>query len=249
MPDQTVIVFNRNGDPEKGLQAWEADPPESIASALPTQQLGHQFFGMENDSVIAGVWDSTPYEMVRMPYAVDEFMLLLEGSLGIENEDGSMQIFNAGDGFVIPKGAVVVWRQSEYLRKYFFISADADSAPPATGLKAMLIDSAADLPRMPQQDPAAFESEVPDMGMLVTYKDPKGKFLAGAWDSSPMKRVAGTIERSELMHILEGSGSITNADGVVYEFKAGDTFLVPVGMGYQWQNDVYVKKIFCSYTP
>lgn len=248
MPDQTVITFNRNGDPEVGLPPWEPDPPENIASATPTQ-FGYQFFGTENDSVIAGVWDSTPYEMVRMPYAVDEFMLLLEGSLGIENADGSMQIFNAGDGFVIPKGAVVVWNQSEYLRKYFFISVDAGSAPPVAGLKAMLIDPAVDLPRMPQQDPAVFESEVPDMGMLVTYKDPKGKFLAGAWDCSPMKRVAGTIERSELMHILEGSGSITNADGVVFEFKAGDTFLVPVGMGYQWQNDVYVKKLFCSYTP
>ena len=32
-------------------------------------------------------------------------------------------------------------------------------------------------------------------------------------------------------------------------FKAGDTFMVPIGMGYQWQNDEYVKKIFCSYTP
>jgi uncharacterized cupin superfamily protein len=64
-----------------------------------------------------------------------------------------------------------------------------------------------------------------------------------------MKRVAGRIERSEMMHILEGSGSITNADGVVFEFSAGDTFMVPAGMGYQWQNDEYVKKIFCSYTP
>ena len=71
----------------------------------------------------------------------------------------------------------------------------------------------------------------------------------GVWDCSPMKRIPATIERSELMHILEGSGSITNADGVVFEFKAGDTFLVPIGMGYQWQNHEYVKKLFCSYTP
>ena len=51
------------------------------------------------------------------------------------------------------------------------------------------------------------------------------------------------------MHILEGSGSITNADGVVFEFQAGDTFLVPIGMGYRWENDEYVRKLFCSYTP
>ena len=51
------------------------------------------------------------------------------------------------------------------------------------------------------------------------------------------------------MHILQGSGSITNGDGVVFEFKAGDTFLVPVGMGYKWSSGEYVKKLFCSYTP
>ena len=51
-----------------------------------------------------------------------------------------------------------------------------------------------------------------------------------------MQRKPTTIERSELMHLLEGSGSITNVDGVVFEFSAGDTFLVPIGIGRQWQN-------------
>ncbi len=64
-----------------------------------------------------------------------------------------------------------------------------------------------------------------------------------------MQRVPATLARSKLMIILEGSGSITNADGVVFNFKAGDTLLVPVGMGYQWLNTEYVKKVFCSYTP
>ena len=64
-----------------------------------------------------------------------------------------------------------------------------------------------------------------------------------------MQRKPATLARSELMHILEGSGSITNGDGVVFDFKAGDTFLVPIGMGYQWRNDEYVKKIFCSFIP
>ena len=87
------------------------------------------------------------------------------------------------------------------------------------------------------------------MGLLSLYRDPTGKFEAGIWACSPMRRVPATLARSELMHILEGSGSITNADGVVFEFGPGDTLLAPVGMGYQWQNDTPVKKLFCSYTP
>ncbi len=248
MPDQTVIKFNRNGDPETGLQPWDPIPAEFIASGTPTQ-LGYPFFTTSNGIITAGVWDSTPYEEVKGPYGVDEFMILLEGSLIIENEDGSEQTFKAGDGFVIPKGAIVAWKQSEYLRKYMVIHDNADSDPVAPGLKARQVDPAVELSQVTQHDPALYESEVPQMGLLLHYQDPSGKFQVGVWDCSPMKRVATTIERSELMHIIEGSGSITNADGVVFKFQAGDTFLVPAGMGYQWQNDEYVKKLFCSYTP
>jgi uncharacterized cupin superfamily protein len=141
------------------------------------------------------------------------------------------------------------WRQPEYIRKFWVIHDDPDSPPAAAGLTALLTDPNAALSRMPQADAALFESEVPDMSMNILCQDPGGKFIAGVWDSTPMTRIASTIERSELMHIIEGSGSITNADGVVFNFTAGDTFLVPVGMGYQWRSDEYVKKLFCSYTP
>ncbi len=49
------------------------------------------------------------------------------------------------------------------------------------------------------------------------------------------------------MHLLEGSVTITNGDGVARTFSAGDTFLVPQGMTYQWDSVGYVKKIFCIF--
>ncbi|MCP4470967.1 MAG: DUF861 domain-containing protein [Gammaproteobacteria bacterium] len=248
MTDQTVILFDANGDPESGLQTWDPIPAESLACGEPVQR-GHIYFSTASDRLTAGVWDCTPYEEVRGPYSVDEFMVLLEGSLDIENEDGSTQTFRAGDGCVIPKGAVLRWKQSEYLRKFWVIHDDADSPPAAAGLTALLANPDAELPRMPRADAALFESDVPDMGMHVLYHDPGNRFIAGVWESTPMTRVASTIERSELMHIIAGSGSITNADGVVFNFRTGDTFLVPVGMGYRWSSDEYVKKLFCSYTP
>jgi len=248
MTDQTVIVFDREGDPETGLQAWDPIPAEAVVSGSPVQR-GHEYFSSAGGKLTAGVWDCTPYTELRGPYSVDEFMLLLEGSLDIENEDGSVQTFRAGDGFVIPKGAVLQWQQSEYLRKFWVIHDNPDSAPAAPGLSAMLADPDAALTPVTGLEQAPFASDIPQMGLLNLYQDPDGKFQAGVWDCTPMKRVPTTIERSELMHILEGSGSITNADGVVFEFKAGDSFLVPVGMGYQWQNHEYVKKLFCSYTP
>jgi hypothetical protein len=248
MTDLTVIVFDRDGDPATGLQVWDPVDPEIVASGSPVQR-GHTFFSSAGGRFSAGVWDCTPYEELRGPYSVDEFMVLLEGSLDIENEDGSTQTFRAGDGFVIPKGAILRWKQSEYLRKFWVIHDNPDAVAAAAGLKALRADPNAELARVSGLEPVPFVGDIPDMGLLELYRDPTGKFVAGIWDCSPMQRVSTTIERSELMHILEGSGSITNADGVVFEFKAGDTFLVPVGMGYQWQNDSYVRKLFCSYTP
>ena len=248
MTDQTVIVFNRDGDPQTGLQPWEPVAAEMLVSGSGLQN-GHTFFSTSADRLTAGVWDAPAHVEQRAAYPVDEFMLLLEGSLDIQNEAGTTQTFHAGEGCFIPKGAVLQWQQSEYLRKFWVIHDNPESQAAATGLTAMLVDPAARLTPVTGLEQAPFESDIPQMGLLSLYQDPDGKFHAGVWDCSPMMRIPATTERSELMHILEGSGSITNADGVVFEFKAGDTFLVPIGMGYQWQNHEYVKKLFCSYTP
>jgi uncharacterized cupin superfamily protein len=247
MADQTVIKYDRNAEPA-GLQQWEAYPVETVKSGNPVQN-GHTYLDNDNGVFTSGVWDVTPHELVPGPYDVDEMMIVLEGSIIIEHESGSSQRFRAGDSFIIPKGTPCTWRQDEYARKYWAIYDSNTGLEADPDLDAILINADAELPSMGQQDPAMYESEVPEMGMLVLYRDPTEKFLAGVWDSTPMKRKPGTIERSELMHILEGSGSITNADGVVFNFNAGDTFMVPVGMGYQWESHEYVKKIFCSYTP
>ena len=246
MADQTVIKFNRNGDPASGLEPWDPMPAEGVESGNPVQN-GYQFFETANKVVTAGVWDCTPYAEKKGPYSVDEFMVLLDGSLDIEQPDGETIHFSTGDSFVIPKGAIVQWQQSEYLRKFWFIH---DTPETATGSldRAALLDIKADLPRMPQADSAMFVSAVPDMGMEVVYQSADKKMIAGVWDSTAMTRVPGTIERSELMHIIEGSGHIKNADDIEYHFSAGDTFLVPAGMGYQWHSDEYVKKTFCSFT-
>lgn len=248
MTDQTVILFDRDGDPQTGLQPWEPIAAENLISGSPLHN-GHTCFSTSGERLTAGVWEAPAHVERRGAYAVDEFMLLLEGSLGIENQDGSRQTFHAGEACFIPKGAVLQWQQSEYLRKFWVIHDNPESQAATAGLQAMLVDPSAALTPVTGLEQASFASDIPQMGLLDLYQDADAKFHVGVWDCSPMKRIPTTIERSELMHILEGRGSITNADGVVFEFKAGDTFLVPVGMGYQWQNHEYVKKLFCSYTP
>lgn len=248
MADLQVIKYHPEGNPQTGLERWPDYRAEILHSGNPVQH-GHVYHSSDGGRFTSGVWDCTENELKMAPYDVDELMILLQGSITIEHRSGEIETFHAGQAFVIPKGCDCIWRQTEYVRKYWAIHEDPHARPQAGAkLRAMLADADAELPAMAAQDPALFESEIPQMGLLTLYQDPSGKIAAGVWDCSPMKRVSSTIERSELMHILEGNGSITNADGVVFEFQAGDTFMVPQGMGYQWQNHSYVKKIFCSYS-
>jgi len=248
MPDQTVIVFDRDGPADTGLQPWDPVPAASLLSGNPAEN-GHTYHSADGGAFTAGVWDCTPHQLRPAPYEVDEFMIVLEGSIVIEHGDGESRRFRAGEGFVIPKGTPLSWKQDEYVRKFWAIHNPATELEADPALHAILADPGAPLPAVTGLDPAAFESEVPQMGLLSLYSDPSGKFEAGIWECSPMRRLPAVLARSELMHILEGSGTITNGDGVVFAFAAGDTFLVPVGMGYQWHNDTHIKKLFCSYTP
>jgi uncharacterized cupin superfamily protein len=248
MADQTVIKFDIDG-PAAGLSDWGETPKQDIQSGNPVQN-GHTYFSTDKDRYYSGVWDCTAHQLVRSPYSVDEFMIVLEGSIIIEDPAGNSATYSAGESFIMPKGLDCSWKQTEYTRKFFVIHDNPGSAEEHDPDKRSIrIDSSADLPAVTAQDKSLYLSAVPEMNLLSLFRDPSGEFEVGLWDCSPMKRVPATIARSEFMHILEGSGSITNADAVVFSFEAGDTFMVPTGMGYQWQNNTYVKKIFCAYTP
>ncbi|MEM7207777.1 MAG: cupin domain-containing protein [Pseudomonadota bacterium] len=250
MADQTVIAFEPYGPAETGMQVWDPVPEEELVSSGPVQR-GHEYFATAASALTAGVWDCTPMEMVMMPYPVNEFMIVLDGTIEIIDPDGNVDAFSAGDAFILPKGTPCRWRQPEYVRKYYVIFDDPSGrlASDPDKLRAIRVDLSAELPSMGAQDASLFQQAPSAMNLLPLFTDVTSQFTVGVWDCAPMHRKPDKIARSELMHILEGAGSITNADGELFSFRAGDTFMVPIGMGYEWQNTAYVKKIFCSFTP
>ena len=68
-----------------------------------------------------GVWEAEPYEERMDGYPCDEFMVVLEGSCTIIEEDGAEHIFKQGDCFFIPRGMKGIWRQHENMKKYYVI--------------------------------------------------------------------------------------------------------------------------------
>jgi uncharacterized cupin superfamily protein len=247
MNDLNVIRFSQTGD-ENGLVEWPEMDASELVTAAPIQNAC-VFYSDSNDQLTAGVWNCTPYESTMEPYAVDEFMHVLEGSVTIVHAGGDAQTFKAGDSFYIPKGTICSWRQTESILKYYVIFDDGTPAVPNSSSRATLLNPTQTLPVLENPDPTRFLGEVPDMSQLNAYKDTTAQFAVGMWQASSLALVPAIIGRSEFVHMLEGNAEVVNGDNVIFEASAGDSFLVPIGMGYQWRHDGIVRKVFCNFTP
>lgn len=249
MADLKPIRFDADGPAGTGLQTWEEIPASALVAGTPVQR-GHNYFTDDTGTLTAGVWDCTPMTTKSAPYSVNEFMLVLEGSVTIVHDDGREWTIKAGESFVIPKGAPVVWKQTEYMRKFYVILDDAElEAGAADTLTVRKPDPAEKIPAVGEQDTSRYIGDVPTQHVKAYYSDPTGQYTVGIWDTTEMHTRPLPFVRNELMHILEGEVTITNGDGVASTFKAGDTFLVPKGMSYQWDSKGTVRKIFCIFQP
>lgn len=143
MTDQTVIRFEPHGPADTGMPEWETIPQDILISNSPVQS-GHEYFNRA-DGTSAGVWDCTAVEYKFAPYDVNEFMLVLEGSIDIIDKQGHVETFSAGDAFILPKGTPCTWRQTGYVRKYYVIfdTPHIETQSTAIDLKPIRVDLSA----------------------------------------------------------------------------------------------------------
>ena len=116
---QGVILPQPTG-PAGGMEIEEIEDPSGFIGDLPTWH-NHTYFEDPSGQMIAGVWDSTPFESAVAPFPRNELMCLLEGSVTLTDGDGTEHNFKAGDAAYIPKGAAMGWKNTEYVRKYYAI--------------------------------------------------------------------------------------------------------------------------------
>ena len=126
MADQTVIRFDRDDHPESGLQTWDPIDPETIVHGNPVQR-GQVYFSTAGERLTAGVWDCTPYEELRAPYGVDEFMYFLEGGVTLTSSDGTVTTIEAGEGVTIPKEWTGIWDTEGYTKIWVIYSDDGSA--------------------------------------------------------------------------------------------------------------------------
>ncbi len=159
MNDQIVIAFNEE---ESGLETWEPITAAYVASGSPVQR-GKEYFRTPDGLLHAGIWDCTAFESILEPYEVDEFMILLEGEVIIVDEDGREQSFRAGDSFFIPKGFNCIWKQPEYVKKFYMIFEDGVPAVKDIVANADRVDNDCALDEMQGLNAEDFIGALPSM--------------------------------------------------------------------------------------
>lgn len=115
-------------DPIRFTAAGPAGFLSAAGVALPTATLlqgqpvglDHAYYERAEAGVKAGIWRSCGYVEFYDSYPCDEFMLVLEGEVTVENESFS-ETYKAGDAFLIPKGFRGTWRQPGDMLKYYMI--------------------------------------------------------------------------------------------------------------------------------
>ena len=136
-----VIKFETQGPLGTGLALQQALPNEGVAEGSPVQHA-HTYFNDTTATLTAGVWTSTAYTEPPGVCGAAEFMIVLEGSVGIVDASGDEEIFATGDAFVMPKGMSNYWRQSEFMRKFYVIFNDpsGEEHDDISTLKAKRVD-------------------------------------------------------------------------------------------------------------
>ncbi len=253
MDQPRITRFEPRGPADTGMQEWDAIDPAGLEAGTPVQS-GHLYHQVEASGYMAGVWDCTPMTEKFGPYAVHEFMFLLEGSITMILADGTEVTVNAGDPFVVPKGLPCQWKQEGYVRKYFMIFEDpgartADDVssqgiilPQPSGPSGAMEIEAID-------DPSGYIGDLPTQRKHTYFEDPSGQMIVGVWDSTPFERAVAPFPRNELMCLLEGSVTLTDGDGKEHHFQAGDAIYVPKGAPCGWKNTEYIRKYYAIFEP
>ncbi|KQP96629.1 cupin domain-containing protein [Methylobacterium sp. Leaf117] len=95
---------------------------------------------------------------------------------------------------------------------------------------------------------ACILSGKPQQTATYIYRSPDDLFAAGIWTCEPGKfRI--DFGRAEFIQLIEGVVTVTDADGTVRTYRAGDAFVTPAGFSGTWDVIEPVKKHFTWYGP
>lgn len=112
---------------QPGITPLRADADFKPSNSLPAEILlgpvpqcrSDNVFKDQLTGVVAGTWDSTPYHRIVREHRLNEFMVLLDGSVRFAAPDGSVLSAVTGDALFVPQGAPIGWESSDRVAKFY----------------------------------------------------------------------------------------------------------------------------------
>ena len=244
-----IIRFEPNGPADQPLVQIFDTTPDEVEAGTPIE-MGHLYYESEDKSLVAGVWHCTAHTTKFGPYPVDEFMLVLEGSVNIVHQGGHEEIFRAGDAFIIPKGLPCSRKQTESMRKYYVIFEDPNNGMPDQPVAERAIrlsptgPEGIGLKQLDLQKSTNFEGDTPTQHDYSYFEDATDRLFGGTWTCSPMRRKQQRFGRFEMMCLLEGGMTLTDDAGMEHKFQAPDVLLVLPDAVNSWTSTQDVRKFY-----
>ena len=232
---------------------WELDPAD-FQSDLP-EQFVHVYFEDEALGLSVGVWTTTTMQEAFGPYPGDEFMWVLEGQVAMLDGAGKAKTVQQGETFCIRNAIPISWKQVGSLRKFYMTYSNPDAPTPqidsADGGVTVLDRTALDegLVKMTTTDPFEIAGEPPLQRDVNHFTNDAGNMFVGMWDSAPFESELRPFPCHEFVQVLEGGVTITEGNGTVNAFNAGDVFFVPKDTVCAWRVTDHIRKYYCIFDP
>jgi uncharacterized cupin superfamily protein len=98
-----------------------AAPPAEVLIGPAPQCRSFNAFTDEAAHLRAGLWDSTPYARISRPHKLSELMHILQGSVDLTGEDGTVLTVAQGDTVFVPQGAPCAWDSRVHVAKFYVV--------------------------------------------------------------------------------------------------------------------------------
>jgi len=114
---KTVTRINPDGENGQGLALVRHDPSDTPVNGArnPTAYIAYSY---KNGHFNSGVWACDAGTIKIENLAVHETCVLIEGIVEITDENGKIEVFNACDAFVLPKGFSGTWHMPVPIKKF-----------------------------------------------------------------------------------------------------------------------------------
>ena len=177
-------------------------------------------------------------------FKADTWVLVEGGSVTLTGPAGDTEL-RQGHSAVITRGTPFTWRTDAQTSLIGMNYPDGEAGEPGI----IAIDNKASL--APSNPPAAhlLLGETPSCRSNNHFASGDEMFKCGIWDSTPYQRTPIYFNHTELMHLLAGEVTFTDASGRKATFSKGDTFIIEQGAECSWDSQEDVAKIYALFRP